>query len=69
MGQMAVEGIVGMRVGKREGFTPEEPRSLQTTAPSSLGAWALTHCGRSRSRAWRWRPFHQSTPGRGGVVS
>jgi hypothetical protein len=25
MGEVAVEGIVGMSVGKREGFTPEQP--------------------------------------------
>ena len=40
---MLVEGIVGMSVGKREGFTPEQPRSALTTTPSSLVGWAATH--------------------------
>jgi len=38
-----VEGIVGMSVGKREGFTPEQPRSALTTTQSSLVGWAATH--------------------------
>jgi hypothetical protein len=36
MGEVAVEGIVGMSIGKREGFTPEQPRSVLTTTPGSL---------------------------------
>jgi uncharacterized protein YbjT (DUF2867 family) len=43
MSDVAVEGIVGMGVGKREGFTPEQPRSVLTTTPSSLAGWAITH--------------------------
>ena len=43
MSEVAVEGIVGMSVGKREGFTPEQPRSVLTTTPSSLAGWAITH--------------------------
>ena len=43
MGEVTVEGIVGMSVGKRAGFTPEQPRSLLTTTPSSLAGWAITH--------------------------
>jgi uncharacterized protein YbjT (DUF2867 family) len=43
MSEVAVEGIVGMGVGKREGFTPEQPRSVLTTTPSSLAGWAITH--------------------------
>jgi hypothetical protein len=43
MSEVAVEGIVGMAVGKREGFTPEQPRSVLTTTPSSLAGWAITH--------------------------
>jgi uncharacterized protein YbjT (DUF2867 family) len=41
MGEVAVEGIVGMSVGKRQGFTPEQPRSMLTTTPSSLASWAI----------------------------
>jgi uncharacterized protein YbjT (DUF2867 family) len=43
MGEVAVEGIVGMAVGKREGFTPEQPRSALTTTPSTLAGWAAAH--------------------------
>ena len=43
MGEVVVEGIVGMSVGKREGFTPEQPRSVRTTTPGTLAAWAITH--------------------------
>ena len=43
MSEVAVEGIIGMSVGKRHGFTPEQPRSVLTTTPSSLAGWAITH--------------------------
>jgi len=43
MSEVAVEGIVGMSTGKREGFTPEQPRSVLTTTPGSLASWAITH--------------------------
>jgi uncharacterized protein YbjT (DUF2867 family) len=43
MGEVAVEGIMGMGVGTRDGFTPEQPRSPLTTTPSSLAGWAITH--------------------------
>ena len=43
MGEVAVEGIIGMAVGTRDGFTPEQPRSVLTTTPSSLAGWAITH--------------------------
>jgi NAD(P)H dehydrogenase (quinone) len=43
MSDVAVEGIVGMAAGKREGFTPEQPRSPLTTTPGSLAGWAITH--------------------------
>jgi hypothetical protein len=40
MGEVAVEGIAGMSIGKREGFTPEQPRTMLTTTPGSLAGWA-----------------------------
>jgi uncharacterized protein YbjT (DUF2867 family) len=43
MSEVAVEGIVGMNIGKREGFTPEQPRSLLTTTPGTLAGWAITY--------------------------
>jgi uncharacterized protein YbjT (DUF2867 family) len=43
MSEVAVEGIVGMGIGKREGFIPEQPRTVLTTTPSSLAGWAITH--------------------------
>jgi hypothetical protein len=42
-GEVTVEGIVGMGVGKRDGFTPEQPRSVLTTTPGDLAGWAITH--------------------------
>ena len=32
-----------MSVGKRDGFTPEQPRTLLTTTPGNLAGWAITH--------------------------
>lgn len=43
MGEVAVEGTVDMSIGKREGFTPEQPRTVLTTTPSTLAGWAITH--------------------------
>jgi uncharacterized protein YbjT (DUF2867 family) len=43
MSDVAVEGIAGMAMGKREGFTPEQPRTALTTAPGTLAGWAITH--------------------------
>jgi uncharacterized protein YbjT (DUF2867 family) len=43
MSEVAVEGIVGMSIGKRHGFVPEQPRSVLTTTPGSLAGWAITH--------------------------
>ena len=43
MGEVAVEGIVGMSVGKREGFVPEQERSVLSTTPGTLAGWAVTH--------------------------
>ncbi|GAA4239034.1 NAD(P)H-binding protein [Actinomadura meridiana] len=37
-----VEGIVGMSAGTRD-LTPEQPRDVLTTTPSTLAAWAYTH--------------------------
>lgn len=35
-----VEGIVGMSRGQREDFVPEDERSILTTTPTTLAAWA-----------------------------
>jgi uncharacterized protein YbjT (DUF2867 family) len=43
MSDVAVEGILGMAVGRAEGFVPEQPRTALTTTPSSLAGWAITH--------------------------
>ncbi len=37
-----VEGIVGMSVGQRENFVPENERTIVTTTPTTLEAWAYT---------------------------
>jgi uncharacterized protein YbjT (DUF2867 family) len=36
----AVDGIVGMTAGIRDGFTPADARSVLTTTPTTLGEWA-----------------------------
>jgi len=43
MSAVAVEGIIGMSVGERDGFIPEQQRSVLTTTSSSLAGWAITH--------------------------
>ncbi len=43
LSDVAVDGIIGMAAGEREGFVPEQPRSVLTTTPSSLAGWAITH--------------------------
>jgi uncharacterized protein YbjT (DUF2867 family) len=43
LGQPAIEGILGMSIGERDGFIPEQKRSAVTTTPSSLASWAITH--------------------------
>ncbi|MER6572333.1 NAD(P)H-binding protein [Streptomyces sp. NPDC001093] len=35
-----VEAVVGMSTGLRNGFVPEQPRTLHTTTPTTLAAWA-----------------------------
>ncbi len=35
-----VEAVVGMSTGLREGFTPEQVRTVRTTTPTSLAGWA-----------------------------
>ena len=42
LSEVAVEGIIGMGVGKRDGFTPEQPRTVLTTTPGTLAGWAVT---------------------------
>jgi uncharacterized protein YbjT (DUF2867 family) len=41
--EAAVEGIVGMTAGTRDGFVPEQPRTAVTTTPTTLGEWAYAH--------------------------
>lgn len=40
LGTRQVEGIVGMSAGMRENFTPDDVRSVFTTTPTTLAAWA-----------------------------
>jgi uncharacterized protein YbjT (DUF2867 family) len=37
-----VDGTIGMLRGMRGPFVPEDPRSVRTTTPTTLGAWART---------------------------
>lgn len=43
LGEKAAEGMVQMSRGLREGFAPEQARSVVTTTPTTLGAWAYAN--------------------------
>lgn len=43
MTEPQVEAIVGMSAGLRDGFRPENPRTVMTTTPTGLGGWAREH--------------------------
>ena len=38
-----VDAVLGMSTGLRDGFVPEQPRTIITTTPTTLGAWAYAH--------------------------
>ncbi|MER6396733.1 NAD(P)H-binding protein [Kitasatospora sp. NPDC001603] len=38
-----VEAVLGMSTGLRANFTPEQRRSVRTTTPTTLAAWAYDH--------------------------
>ncbi|MFE9407936.1 NAD(P)H-binding protein [Streptomyces sp. NPDC006704] len=38
-----VEAVIGMSTGLREDFVPEQPRTVGTTTPTTLAAWAHDH--------------------------
>ena len=40
LGPRQVESIIGMSAGTRDGFIPEQPRTVATTTPTTLRAWA-----------------------------
>lgn len=40
MGEDLVEAVMGMSTGLRDGFVPEQPRTVQSTTPTTLAAWA-----------------------------
>ncbi|MGY2002589.1 NmrA family NAD(P)-binding protein [Blastococcus sp. SYSU DS1024] len=46
-----VEAILGMSTGLRDGFVPEDGRSLVTTTPGTLAAWAYEHLDQQASQA------------------
>lgn len=43
MGVTAAEGLVQMSRGLRDGFVPEQARSVLTTTPTTLAAWAYAN--------------------------
>jgi uncharacterized protein YbjT (DUF2867 family) len=43
LGEPVIEGILGMSIGMRSGFVPEQERTLLTTTPTTLRAWAAEH--------------------------
>lgn len=38
-----VEAVLGMSTGLRDDFVPEQPRTIRTTTPTTLAAWAHEH--------------------------
>jgi hypothetical protein len=34
------EAVIGMSAGLRDGFVPEQPRTVRSTTPTTLAAWA-----------------------------
>ena len=42
-GEKQVEGMVGMSAVMRPDFVPEDERSIITTTPTTLAAWAYSH--------------------------
>lgn len=40
LGPARVESILGMSTGLRDGFVPEQPRTVASTTPTTLRAWA-----------------------------
>ena len=38
-----VDAVLGMSTGLRDGFVPEQPRTIMTTTPTTLGAWAYAN--------------------------
>ena len=49
LGGTQVEAILGMSVGLREDFVPEDERTILTTTPTTLAAWAHQHLSDSPS--------------------
>jgi len=43
LGEALVEAVLGMATGLRENFEPEGPRTILTTTPTTLAAWAHEH--------------------------
>lgn len=43
LGAAQIDGIVGMSKGSSSGFVAEDERSIRTTTPTTLAAWARTH--------------------------
>ncbi|MFI6048929.1 NAD(P)H-binding protein [Streptomyces violascens] len=43
MSDATVEAMLGMSTGLREHFTPEQSRTIRTTTPTTLAAWAYDH--------------------------
>ena len=40
MSNAQIEAIIGMSTGLRDDFVPEQPRTVHTTTPTTLAAWA-----------------------------
>lgn len=40
LNETQIDAVMGMSTGLRDGYTPEQPRDVTTTTPTTLGAWA-----------------------------
>ncbi len=40
LSDLQIEAMTGMSTGLRDGFVPEQPRTVRTTTPTTLAAWA-----------------------------
>lgn len=46
MNEKQIEALIGMSIGAREDYVPEDERTVATTTPSTLAAWAHEHLRR-----------------------
>ncbi len=63
LGDKQVEGIAGMSAVTREDFIAEDKRSILTTTPTTLSAWAYVHHSGCFAYARRWAVSRRACSG------